>query len=87
MARPEKGPLKPLDAMEISASASPIAFPAPHAEYTPNCIWVDGAGTVTLTINGRSVPFTPVAGVWHPMPNYTHMTAATATGVKAGVAL
>lgn len=88
--RDQKGPLKLLGVKAISANASPIDMSGtPAAGSTPNVIWVGATGNPVLTVNGTSVPFNGmVAGVWHPMPNFTHMTSAGgATGVIAGVAL
>lgn len=87
MGRPAKGPLKILYAAAISASASEIDLPGEG--YTPNTLYLGVTGSPVLTVNGVSITFANlVAGVWHPMPNFTHVTSAGgATGMIAGVAL
>lgn len=87
--RDQKGPLKILGVKAISASASPIDMDGPADGMSPNVLYVGVTGSPVLTVNGTSVTFANlVAGVWHPMPNFTHMTnAGSATGVIAGVAL
>lgn len=87
--RDQKGPLKIIGVLAISGSASPIDMTGPADGSSPNCIWLGTTGNPVLTVNGTSVTFNGmVAGVWHPMPNFTHMTSAGgATGVIAGVAL
>jgi len=87
--RDQKGPLKILGVLAISATASKIEMTGPATDSAPNVIYLGATGNPILTVNGISVTFNGlVAGVWHPMPNYTHMTSAGgATGVIAGVAL
>ena len=80
--QPSAGILKPEEVLAITASASEIAMPGGHA----NCIYLGVTGSPVLTIKGTSVTFNNLsAGIWHPMPNFTHMTSAgSATGVIAG---
>lgn len=88
--RDSEGPLKVLGVKAISASASPISMAdTPAAGMSPNAIWLGATGAPVLTVNGTSVTFNGMAaGMWHPMPNYSHMTSAGgATGVIAGVVL
>lgn len=87
MGRPAKGPLKILYALAVTASATEIDLPGEG--YTPNVLYVGVTGSPVLTVNGVSITFNGlVAGVWHPMPNFTHVTdAGGATGMIAGVAL
>lgn len=88
--RDQKGPLKLLGVKAISASATPIDMAGtPAAGSSPNVLYVGVTGSPILTVNGTSVTFANlVAGVWHPMPNFTHITSAgSASGMIAGVAL
>jgi len=86
--RDKTGPLKLLGVKAVSASASPIDMDGTADGASPNAIYLGVTGSPILTVNGTSVTFANlVAGVWHPMPIFTHMTnAGSATGVIVGVA-
>lgn len=78
-------PLKIHSPAAITASASPIDLPGEG--YIPNVIYLGATGSPVLTTEGGDITFANlVAGIWHPMPNFTHMTdAGGATGVVVGV--
>lgn len=64
-----------LDAIAITPSATPFATPV-------RSIYIGGAGDITVTtFRGTSVTFTVPAGFILPLV-CTHVTAATATGLR-----
>lgn len=64
-----------LDAIEITAGASPLP-------RVVRAIFVGGAGDITVTTwQGTSITFTVPAGFILPVV-CTHVTAATATGLR-----
>jgi hypothetical protein len=86
MGRTNQGVTK-LRFVQAVAAASASALPAfAETGYEPNCIWIGATGSPTVTVNGSAVQFAGmVAGVWHPMPNFTHITSfGGATGVVVG---
>jgi len=63
--------------VDVSVSADPLAGGPTDALY------IGGAGNITVTLQGgNSVSLAVIAGALLPL-KVTHVTAATATGVKA----
>lgn len=68
----------------VTAGASELTGVSTHGPA--HALYLGASGDVTITTDGESLAFAGLAaGVWHPMPPFTHVTAAgDATGIVAG---
>lgn len=80
--RPTSGLLKPETTQEFGTTPASVSLKGGYA----NCLWVGVTGTVAITTDQGTRTFAGIAaGIWHPMQNFTAISAITsATGVVAG---
>jgi hypothetical protein len=80
--RPTSGLLKPETTQEFGTTPAAVSLKSGYA----NCIWVGATGTIAITTDQGTRTFTGISpGIWHPMQNFTAISAITsATGVIAG---
>jgi hypothetical protein len=80
--RPTSGILKPETTQEFGNTPAAVTLKHGYA----NCLYVGLSGTIAITTSEGTRTFAGLAaGIWHPMQNFTAISAiTTSTGVVAG---